>query len=176
VLCELSKFRRQDGNNFVSVPAIDAEVSIQRENKRVLMQLTETDNGGIGEGHRNVAIATHQSAERETMIVELNSDDEQARVGQRKQIIGFKSIAAEQERSFRQDRFTREEWARESHSLLSDPSMLARIGVNQSHQYAGIGNNLHLPKPSMWLGLVARSGLRRARLLQAFLKIGSPLS
>jgi len=79
-----SFLRHQDGDRFVTVMAVDAEVPIESEHAAIAMQFSQSYQRGIGQGHRDAAIFAHQRPQSSALAIELNPHRDHSGVCQRK--------------------------------------------------------------------------------------------
>jgi hypothetical protein len=57
---DIASFRHPDRDHFVAVPPINSEISIQCEHFGCAVDLRESNQTGVGHGHRPIAIPPHE--------------------------------------------------------------------------------------------------------------------
>jgi hypothetical protein len=80
-------------NDLAAVTAVDAEIRVECENSRILVQFSQAHQRGVGQRHRHVAVTGHELTQRGPLVFEAETDPEDAAFGQREQFIGVKTVA-----------------------------------------------------------------------------------
>jgi len=151
----LSDWRHYQRNPLAPAHPINCEIRIQSTHWQ-LGNFGEPYEAGIGERHRNVAIANHQIANRSCLSIQIKGDAQgSSEVIQ--QAPREYSLSGEQEAGFGQYRSACEQWWGDIRELLDGPLMALFIRAEIGDERPGIDHRSRSqwPNPSIYFGLVA---------------------
>ncbi|MCU0242225.1 MAG: hypothetical protein MUF51_07360, partial [Vicinamibacteria bacterium] len=131
---ELDTSRTQGRDSLPSVPAIDFEIPIQREDQRVRTRFGHEDQARIGQGNLLIGIAREKSLELANVLLRLELQLDQSALEQVEH--GGRTLrkCAHQKDRFGQNRVAGDERRLESPHHFCRPSMLSIVAIQECNQ------------------------------------------
>jgi len=155
-----SLLRHQDGDDSAVFAAVDAEVMVEGEDAVAVALVDHGDEAGVGEGHGEVGVLLHEGEGRLPVGGQVEVDEEQAAFKPGCKAANAIRVAFPQKKTgFGQDSFAGNQRGSQFRHLCGYPRVVGFPSVEVGDQGACIYEGAwgQRPKPSMCLGLVARS-------------------
>src|SRR6185437_5275116 len=145
-------------NHLATIPAINAEVTIQCDNRTVAIELGHPNETGVRKRHWNAREFMHQCAERIELRAHLKVDSQNVVGKELEHRIRPMREPSEQKTGFRDDGFTGEDRCLYRVKHRTNPCVVIVSSIEQGNDGAGIDEyTTHLPYPVMCFGLIERS-------------------